>query len=402
MVSVEPQQHSILTGLAHPATVTAQVRLHKVQVEWAAMATRGKSDNGSDVDRLFEAAGINPSAYVQFDRPRVRTASPSKKNLETTGLPRAGRQSVAGKPLAPTYVPTYVPTHVPTHAPIHVATDVATDVAVDVETRESSAATAVGGLFSWVERISRTPRVNKPLQIMLTSTAPETGKTTLASALAGLFVHRGQAALLIDHSEDNGASRLLGGSEEHFGAVSFGSEGTSRRSFPLLSEFWNGAPCDDFAAWRDLLTTRSRITLLDGLDGVEGPAAAAQQLLQCGGRVLIPVLPNMMSAIDAVRLNDALDGPHSTHVHFLLNRFDESQTLHREVRAGLKMHLGDRLLPIEIEEDRRLLEVARSGGLQGEGMLASSAIRGLCQLLDWLDLESLGGIANDEMEEELS
>jgi hypothetical protein len=360
------------------------------------MATRGKSDNGSDVDRLFEAAGINPSTYVQFDRPRVRTAAPSKKNLESTGLPRAGRQSVAGKQAAPLNARSTAPTNVPVSVPPGTAR---IDPANDLENREPSAASAVGGLFSWVERISRTPRVNKPMQIMLTSTAPETGKTTLASALAGLLVHRGQAALLIDHSEDNGATKLLGSGQEHFGAVSFGSEGSSRRSFPLLSEFWKGAPCDDFAAWRDLLTTRSRITLLDGLNGVEGPVAAAQQLLQCGGRVLIPVLPNMMSAIDAVRLDDALDGRHSPHVHFLLNRFDDSQPLHHEVRSGLKMHLGDRLLPMEIEEDRRLPEVACSGRFQEEVLLASKAIRSLRQLVDWLDLESL---VNGDTEEELS
>jgi hypothetical protein len=341
------------------------------------MAVRGKSEHSGDVDRLFEAAGINPSAYVQFERSKARASSPAKKQTGDTGAPRPVKRAAA--------VP--VPGAVAKHAEANVT-----------PAAQASPAPAAGGLFSWVERISRTPRVHKPIHILLMSSGPETGKTTLASALAGLFVHRGQPALLIDHSANNGASNLLGGSEEHFGAVSFGTEGASRRSFPLLSEYWKGVPCDDFAAWRDLLTTRARITLLDGVDD---SVAAAQQLLQSGGRVLIPVLPTMMSAIDAVRLDDALDGRHSTHLHFVLNRYDGSQPLHREVRSGLKVHLGDRLLPIEIEEDRLLHEAACSGRFQDEEALASRAICSLRQLADWLELESLG-IAGGEMEEEQS
>jgi hypothetical protein len=340
------------------------------------MAMRGKSSHRRDIERLFEAAGINPSTYVQFERSRLRTSSASKEQPGDLGPQQPGMGSVAVQAASSEQAAT-----------------------IAVESSQPSPAPASVGLISWVERISRTQRFDKPMQVVLASTGPETGKTTLASALAGLFVHRGQATLLIDHSANNGAAKLLGGSEEHFGAISFGSERSLRRSFPLLSEYWKGVPCFDFAKWRDLLTTRSRVTLLDG---VEASVAALQQLLQGGARVLIPVLPNLMSAIDAVRLDDALDGPHSTHVHFLLNRYEDSQALHREVRSGLKTLLGDRLLPIEIEEDRWLQEVACSGRFHDEEALASKAICSLRQLADWLDIESLSGIANGETAEEWS
>jgi cellulose biosynthesis protein BcsQ len=345
------------------------------------MAIHRENIHSEDVDRLFGAAGINPSAYVQFERSQAGTSPAAKTQPGGLGSQTSGSQ-------APGMC------FVAAHA--GAARESAT---IAVENAQSSRAPDGAGLISWLERISRTPRANRPMRIVLGSTAAETGKTTIASALAGLFVHREQAALLIDHSANNGAAKLLGSPEEHFGSVSFGSEKFPNRSFPLLSEYWQGVPCDDFAQWRDLLTMHSRVTFLDG---VEASAAAIQQLLQDDSRVLIPVLPNMMSAIDAVRLNDALDVLHPDQVHFLLNRYDASQALHREVRSALKMHLGNRLLPVEIEEDQLLQKVACSGRFDDEEAQASRAIGSLRQLADWLDCEPLDEIADGEKEEEIS
>src|SRR5271163_4817237 len=118
------------------------------------MAMRGKSSHSGDVERLFEAVGINPSTYVQFERSRLRTSSASKEQPGDLGPQQPGMRSAAMQAAASKQAAT-----------------------IAVESSQPSPAPAAVGLTSWVERISRTQRVGNPMHIVLASTGPETGKT---------------------------------------------------------------------------------------------------------------------------------------------------------------------------------------------------------------------------------
>jgi hypothetical protein len=250
--------------------------------------------------------------------------------------------------------------------------------------RTGEDAPALAGLVAWAEGLYRAGQVRSPMQVAFASLESGAGKTTLALALAGIFVKRGHSALLIDHSAHNACRALIGGAPERFGSVSLASEHRSQRCLPLLSQYWDGAQCEDFGAWRDLLVSRSRVTFFDGL---ENSVAAAQAAFQNGARVIVPVLPNMMSVVAALRIDNALDGRNSDRVHFLLNKYDATLSFHNEVKMALKAYFGDRLLPIEIPRDPMLREAAGQSELQIESA-RSGAMESLHLIADWLELES--------------
>jgi hypothetical protein len=328
------------------------------------MTMRAKTDNSSDVGRLFEAVGINPSAYVQFNRRRSASAALTPQVTEAPSSPHALSSVDPVDLMERSLLPSS-----PSGDRLRAGED----------------APALAGLVAWAEGLYRAGQVRRPMQVALVSLESGAGKTTLAVALAGIFVKRGHSALLIDHSAHNAARTLLGVAPERFGSVSLASEHRSQRCLPLLSQYWDGTQCEDFGAWRDLLVSRARVTFLDGL---ENSIAAAQAAFKGGARIIVPVLPDMMSVVAALRIDDALDGRGSNRVHFLLNKYDETQSFHNEVKMALKAYFGDRLLPIEIPRNPLLREVAGQKELQIDPAYSGS-MESLHRIADWLELESL-------------
>jgi cellulose synthase operon protein YhjQ len=86
------------------------------------------------------------------------------------------------------------------------------------------------------------------------------------------------------------------------------------------------------------------------------------RLLSLGPTLLVPILPDM-SSVACLGSLEALDaGPASRKkALYLLNQFDASSPLHRDVRAILQQQLGDRLLPFVLRRSSLVSEALAEG-----------------------------------------
>jgi cellulose synthase operon protein YhjQ len=81
------------------------------------------------------------------------------------------------------------------------------------------------------------------------------------------------------------------------------------------------------------------------------------RLLSLRGALLVPILPDM-SSVACLGLLEALNQGKAV---YLLNQFDASSSLHRDVRAILQQQLGDRLLPFVLRRSSLVSEALAEG-----------------------------------------
>ena len=80
--------------------------------------------------------------------------------------------------------------------------------------------------------------------------------------------------------------------------------------------------------------------------------------------VLVPVLPDMNSVTSLQSLESSLGAlahAAANRVFYLLNQFDGSSALHRDMREILRQRLGDRLLPFVVRSSTALSEALAEG-----------------------------------------
>jgi cellulose synthase operon protein YhjQ len=84
------------------------------------------------------------------------------------------------------------------------------------------------------------------------------------------------------------------------------------------------------------------------------------RLLVLRPTVLVPLLPDMSSVASLGSL-EAFLGRDEGAAHYLLNQFDGSSPLHRDVREMLQRRLGDRLLPLVLRRSAAVSEALAEG-----------------------------------------
>ena len=84
------------------------------------------------------------------------------------------------------------------------------------------------------------------------------------------------------------------------------------------------------------------------------------RLLSLRPTLLVPILPDM-SSVACLGSLEALDADHGEKALYLLNQFDASSPLHRDVRAILQQQLGDRLLPFVLRRSSLVSEALAEG-----------------------------------------
>jgi cellulose synthase operon protein YhjQ len=86
------------------------------------------------------------------------------------------------------------------------------------------------------------------------------------------------------------------------------------------------------------------------------------RLLSLRPTLLVPILPDM-SSVACLGPLEALDAgsAHGEKALYLLNQFDASSPLHRDVRAVLQQQLGDRLLPFVLRRSSLVSEALAEG-----------------------------------------
>jgi cellulose biosynthesis protein BcsQ len=330
-----------------------------------------ESNNTHDINRLCEVLGIDPAAYVSFER---RT-SPARKPAVVRIDCRSSEQPVESNAL---------PVAVRNLPAIFAAFEA---ISPDLLNRSGIAAKSLKREMS--QHIH--PKI-KPTQIALLSIAGGTGKTVLAAMLGRVLASRGHSVLLADHSLYSTMHDLFGMRKDPLTSVSFAHGNPAASPLPVLSCFHDGTPLSDFEPWFSLISARSSFTFLDGMNNV---VTTGRELVSSGARILVPVLPDLVSAMSAMRLDTALESPWPGRANYVLNRFDANQQSHLDVKAWLRENLGARLLPFEISEGMAVRQVAAGSLLLNDLPDHSSARHSMEFLADWLEARCAVGYASE-------
>lgn len=282
----------------------------------------GNESGMHDISRLYEALGIDPISYVSFGkqsgrpsgsaapRPLGRTAGERTAVALGSALPGVAEPGIAELPRR-------------------------TERAAVLSNAETGA--------------------RPPMQVVLASPSGGSGKTTLAAALGNALRERKHSVLLADYSLYNTIQTLFALPGNAIRRVSFGMGSRTSAPLPILSRYQQGHPIPDFDSWLDSLSARTEVTLLDGLTDA---VLQGRSHMERGARVLVPVLPEAVSAMSALTLDNALSASRPSRLMYVLNRFDPEQASHREVRVWLRENLGTQLLPFEVPDDPILRELA--------------------------------------------
>ena len=288
-----------------------------------------------DISRLCEALGLDPSAYVSFEKATRGNAQRGRGPAESN--------AVSGQEAA-------------------------------MQSRLSDAAAKRNAAMADAEPLQSAPpaaSLAKPMQIAMLSLTGGSGKTTLAAALANALRARKHTVMLADHSLYNMLHNLFGLHGDSLTAVSFAIGTRVNTPLPVLSKYHMGERIEDYDAWYGSLAARTNFTFIDGISEA---VTEGRKLIESGVRVMIPVVPELVAAMSAVTLDKALSSPWPGRLTYVLNRFDPNEALHRDVRVWLRENLGARLLPFEIPNDADLKQLA-AGTIQIKDLAPYSPLR---------------------------
>ena len=234
--------------------------------------------------------------------------------------------------------------------------------------------------------------------VFISSVSGGTGVTTILATLARCFVGEGERVLLA--SSDTGSLLPL-----YFGAAnpgtgdlqSFsiqGSDGqvdTVNRSEPkpptpvavktqvepdkgnLISTIRNSAGNSD------------RLLLDPGTLATGG----AESLHHTRTFGLVPLVPDLSCVFGLLKLEQALrpraaKAQPSNAIFYVLNKFDSSLALHRDVKASLENLLGDRLLPTTLRRSDAVAEALADGMTVIDYCPEAGIAQDFMQLADWV------------------
>lgn len=179
-------------------------------------------------------------------------------------------------------------------------------------------------------------------------------------------------------------SFLMPDSEAGVAIVNGGHESesaSSRRRFPRESK-------------RNLITTirngaaQSDRLLLD----IGSIHAGEVQSLRRGTHFgLVPVVPDIGTLFGLIKLEDALrsreredEGEPACALHYVLNKFDSSLALHRDIKASLEERVRERLVPVSIRRSDAVTEALADGMTVIDYCPDAGVAEDFMRLADWL------------------
>jgi cellulose biosynthesis protein BcsQ len=209
----------------------------------------------------------------------------------------------------------------------------------------------------------------RPPTVVVFSLAGGVGKTCLVATLGRLLSALGEHVLLTETAACGLLPFYFGSRELRPGVVRtffppgpFGEELDA--PVQMLNLQGDGPPGDDNQPdplLGDLLRDgrgASRIVV----DVATANRNWMRRLLSLRPRLLVPILPDMSSVACLGSLEALVANPSDGEKAFyLLNQFDASLPLHRDVRALLQQQLGDRLLPFVLRRSSLVSEALAEG-----------------------------------------
>ncbi len=341
----------------------------------------GRLDRGMEGTAPLSPLPVGKEA----ETPAVRTLPPAREEeiaRERVGeRPGNGRYAEAeSAPVRPAWLGTAEP---------------AAEPAVEPETlplprdRAGSRWFALRGLYGKGPEEAQPKRQEGQVPVLAVfSLAGGVGKTSVVASVGRALSARGEHVLLADTS-------LFGVLPFYFGA---------REIKPDVLRTFSGGPSD----------TPVRLLTLDGeraaadpelmkrevaragqdanrvlIDVATGSAAMLRQALRLSPTVLVPVVPDMASAVSLQSLEtffknqEGLSGQ-PLRAWYLLNQFDPSMPLQLDVREVLRQQLGERLLPFAIHRSTAVSEALAEGMTVIDYAPNSPAAEDIMHLVTWI------------------
>ena len=227
--------------------------------------------------------------------------------------------------------------------------------------------------------------VHSRVKMAILSLAGGVGKTTLAVSLARMLSGMHRQVLLADCGLFPTIPHHLGARGQRLGPLQFFYAPASAAALPVgmfrlpLAELHK-------RGFQELLeqVEASESVLLIDLPTLHGTPAG--EVMAHVDHVLVPVTPDVHSIGGLSHLKQLLAASERhVQVHYVINRFDDSQVLHHEIRERLPELLHSGLLPFVVHEDRAVQEASANGLTILDYRPQSSAARQIAVLAEWLD-----------------
>jgi cellulose biosynthesis protein BcsQ len=232
------------------------------------------------------------------------------------------------------------------------------------------------------------------------SLAGGTGKTTLAASVGSLLATEGERSLLVD-THRYGLIQLFFGARE----IRAGASRTfvSANSVPLrvmaLDRWRDEGEVPPLTQIEQHVEGMNRILI----DISTASLKLLWEILPLAPTVVVVLAPDMASVVslkplqrEFQRMEDETDWDFD--VVYLLNRFDPSLRLHRDVRDRLARQLGKRLLPVAIHRSHAVGEALAGGMTIVDYAPGAQTVEDLRDLAQWVrELEVPASIETQDM-----
>jgi chromosome partitioning protein len=216
------------------------------------------------------------------------------------------------------------------------------------------------------------------------------GATTIAATLACMIAIQERRVLVVDGDTDPILSVYLGDTPAYGSAMS--SEGLGNGGTIHVLSREDG---ETEASWLQRGWQRMEGRFDQALIDV-WPGASVETFSHAvrANRLLLVMTPDMGSILRLPRVlarirTAAPEGKHQPP-YFLLNKFDASLELHREVRQRLADRFGEQLLPFEIRRSDEPAEALASGTTLMEFAPQAGITQDLFSLAQWMSLPAAG------------
>jgi cellulose synthase operon protein YhjQ len=202
------------------------------------------------------------------------------------------------------------------------------------------------------------------------SLAGGVGKTSLVATLGRALSARRERILLVDTAAFGLLAFFYGASDQRPGVLRTFTAPTTSGDSPVQMISLDPESLGPEAAPQETLTQEiSRYSRTVGrviVDLATASGATTRRVLRLSPTVLVPVVPDMnsvvsVSSIDSFFQHNLSASGQPVRPYYLLNQFDPSLPLHRDVREVLREQVGERLLPFALCRNPAVSEALAEG-----------------------------------------
>jgi cellulose synthase operon protein YhjQ len=370
---VEASGWEDLLQAGRPVVVTGPVR-HEIPSE-------RRLERPEEMERM---PGTLPSAAEANTSPRYGLTGAPYLQEESAGDQRFAGERAADQEEGPPMRPAWLTER--ESAPVQLPE---TETQQQSQERVAPRWYALRGVFGRGAEDIQPERVEGQVPVLAVfSLAGGVGKTSLVAAVGRGLTARGERVLLTDTCTFGVLPFYFGAREVKPGVVRTFSGGTSDPPIRVLT-----LEAERYEADPDLLRREMTRGAQDSsrvlIDVATGSGSMLRQAARLAPTVLVPVVPDMASVVTLQALEgffrnqEGLSGK-PLQAWFVLNQFDPSSPLQRDVREVLRQQLGERLLPFVVHRSAAVSEALAEGMTVLDYAPNSAAAEDIMSLVTWI------------------